>query len=213
MTVLRQLFTSDKAQQSFRDVMAIILTLQEPLSLVSLSSLFSSNTHLGVRYIIKPMGSLLDGVLEEDKPIRPLHTSFRDFLLDETRSSIYHICVLPHHSLSLGRALLTCMRDKLRFNICDLKDSRLHNVAVPDLNDQVKKAIPPCLSYSCQYWMDHLQHADCTSELLKEITCFFRDFFPYWLEVISLLSHTSQVSPILSALAACTILGTWAEVC
>ena len=203
-------------RQSFHDVMAVILVLHEPLSLASLTALFHSNEELDIRYIIKPMGSLLDGVLDEDKPIRPLHSSFRDFLLDESRSSTFHICILPHHSLSLGRALLACMRDKLRFNICNLKDSRLRNAAVPDLYNRVKNAIPSPLSYSCQYWMDHLQQTDCTPELLKEVTLFFKGFFPYWLEAISLLSHNSHnshLSPILFALKACTILSTWAEVC
>ena len=147
-TILRQLFTSDGARRSFQDVMAVILALHEPLSLVSLSSLPNLNACLGVQYIIKPMGSLLDGVLDEDKPIRPLHTSFRDFLLDKARSSTFHIHILPHHSLSLGQALVACMRDRLRFNICDLQDSRLCNAAVPNLTNRIKEAIPPYLSYS-----------------------------------------------------------------
>ena len=188
--------------------MAVILALNEPLSLASLSALFGVG--LKVREIIKPLGSLLDGVHDEDKPIRPLHTSFRDFLLDE-RSLAFHIRILPHHSLSPGRTLLACMRDMLQFNICNLKDSRLWNIAVPNLSDQVNKAIPPHLSYSCRYWMDHLQHASGTPELLTEITLFFKDFFPYWLEAISLLSLFS-VSSILSAIEICSILETWAKV-
>ena len=212
-TILDQLFPSHNSRQSFQDVMAVILALHEPLSLASLSVLFYSNEDLDVRYIIKRMGSLLDGVFDEEKPIRPLHVSFRDFLLDEVRSSTFHVCVSPQHSLSLGQALLACMRDKLRFNICGLKDSRVRNANVSDLDDRVKLAIPPHLSYSCRYWMDHLQHTDCTPKLLKETTCFFKDFFPYWLEAISLLSHTSRAFPILSAQAACTMLSIWAKVC
>ena len=211
--ILDQLFPSDNTRQSFQDVMAVILALHEPLSLASLSVLFYSNEDLDVRFIIKRMGSLLDGVLDEEKPIRPLHASFRDFLLDEARSSTFHVRILPRHSLSLGRALLACMRDKLRFNICGLKDSRERNATVSDLDNRVKLAIPPHLSYSCRHWMDHLQHTECTPELLKEIACFFKDFFPYWLEAISLLSRMFQVSPILSAQVACTILSEWAKVC
>ena len=209
-TILEQQFKLLGAQRRFHDVMAVVLTLNEPLSLASLSALFGGR--LKIREIIKLLGSLLDGVHDEDKPIRPLHTSFRDFLLDKARSSSFHIEILPYHSLSLGRALLACMRDMLKFNICDLKDSRLRNAAVPDLTRQVNKAIPLHLSYSCQYWMDHLQHADPTPDLLHEVTPFFKDFFPYWLEAISLLSLSSPVSPILSALETCTILETWAKV-
>ena len=210
LTILNQLFTSENTRDRFRTAMAIVLALNVPLSLSSLSSLLGGD--FNIRLIIKPMGSLLDGVIDEEKPIRPLHTSFRDFLLDDGRSSVFHVQTLPQHSLHLGQALLMCMRSSLRFNICGLKDSRIRNTAIPDLSIRVNNVIPPHLSYSCQYWMYHLQHTDCTPDLLNEVTLFFKTFFPYWLEAISLLSLSSPLSPILSALEACTILQKWAKV-
>ena len=210
--ILGQLFPLDEGRKCFREVMALLLALKEPLSLVSFSALFVSNEDLNVHAVIKPMGSLLDGVLDEEKPIRPLHTSFRDFLLDKARSCAFHVHIVPDHSLLVGRALLACMRGMLRFNICDLKDSRLRNTVVPNLAGQVNKAIPPRLSYACLYWMTHLQHASCTPDLLNEVTLFFKSYFPYWLEAISLLSLSSPLSTILSALETCTILMTWAKV-
>ena len=209
-TILQQLFTLKRAQREFRNVMAIVLALKEPLPLPSLITLFGE--YVNVRNIIPVLASLLDGVLDERKPIRPLHTSFRDFLLDEVRCSTFHVRILSQDSLSLGRALLACMRKMLRFNICDLKDSRLRNNAVPDLPHHVNTAIPPHLSYSCQHWMDHLQHATCTPGLLDEVTVFFKDFFPYWLEAISLLSLSSPLPPILAAQETCTILKRWTKV-
>ncbi|KAG9313821.1 hypothetical protein JVU11DRAFT_4586 [Chiua virens] len=208
--ILGQLFVVDDAQESFREVMAIVLALQEPLSLNSLSALFDSNSGPNVRSIIKPMGSLLDGVLNEDKPIRPLHTSFRDFLLEKSRSSTFHVPILSQHSIMLGRALLACMRKMLMFNICDLRDSRLFNAAVPNLSIQVTKAIPQHLSYACRYWMDHFADIDCTPDLLNEITLFFKTHLPYWLEAISLLSLFSPL-PIQSAAEICTALTTWGK--
>ncbi|KAN0081238.1 Quinonprotein alcohol dehydrogenase-like superfamily [Tylopilus felleus] len=207
-TILYQLFTLDQSRERFRTMMAIVLVLKEPLSLSSLSSLFGGD--LNILAIIKPMGSLLDGVLDEEKPIRPLHTSFRDFLLDKTRSSIFHVHILPQHSLRLGRTLLASMQKMLRFNICDLKDSRVRNPAIPDLPSRVTKAIPPHLAYSCQYWMHHLQDT-YTPDLLNEVTLFFKAFLPFWLEAISFLSLSSPLSPILSALETCTILAKWTK--
>jgi len=209
-TILNQLFTLGDTRERFRTVMAVVLALNEPLSLTSLSALLGGD--LNIRAIIKPMGSLLDGVLDEDKPIRPLHSSFRDFLLDEVRSGIFHVDILSQHCLRLGQALLACMQDMLRFNICDLKDSRVRNNAISGLPSRVNKAIPPHLAYSCQYWMHHLQHVVCTPELLNKVTLLFKAIFPYWLEAISLLSLSSPLSPILSALETCTILTKWAQV-
>ena len=208
-TILSQLFLMDDTRERFRTVMAIVLALYEPLSLSSLSALFGGD--LNVQAVIKPMGSLLDGVYDDEKPLQPLHTSFRDFLLDETRSSLFHVDILPQHSLRLGQALLACMQKMLRFNICDLKDSCICNPAIPDLPSRVTKAIPPHLAYSCQYWMHHLQDTS-TPDLLNGVTLFFKAFLPFWLEAISLLSHSSPLSPILSALETCTILKKWAQV-
>ena len=123
---------------------------------------------------------------------------------DKARSCAFHVPVVADHSLFVGQALLACMHDMLRFNICDLKDSQLCNTVVPNLADQVNKAIPPQLSYACLYWMDHLQHASCTPDPLNEITPFFQGHLPYWLEAISLLSLSSPLSTILSALETCT---------
>ena len=209
-TILAQLFTVANARDRFREVMAVVMALKEPLSISSLSALFGKD--LKVRNIIKPLGSLLDGVLDEETPIRPLHTSFRDFLLDEDRSSVFHLDILPRHSLFLGNALLKCMQRMLKFNICDLKDSRLRNTEAPNLTNRVTEAIPPHLAYSCRYWMDHMQHAECSAKLLDDVTSFFKKFFPFWLEAISLLSLSSPVSYILGAIETCTILKEWAKV-
>ncbi|KAF8124298.1 hypothetical protein EV363DRAFT_1454616 [Boletus edulis] len=99
----------------------------------------------------------------------------------------------------------------LRFNICDLKDSRDRNSNIPDLPSRVNKAIPPHLSYSCQCWMYHLQYVEHSPALVNEVTAFFKDFFPYWLEAISLLSLSSPLSSIPSAIETCTILKDWAK--
>ena len=206
---LAELFTVTDARNRFRKVMAVVLALKEPLSLTSLSALFGNDQKF--RNVVEHLGSLIDGVTDEETPIRPLHTSFRDFLLDGDRSSMFHLDILPRHSLFLGRALLACMRKMLKFNICDLKDSRLRNTEVSNLTSRVTKAIPPHLAYSCRYWMDHMQHVVC-SELLAEVASFFKKFFPFWLEAISLLSLSSPVSYILGAIETCTILEEWAKV-
>ena len=211
-TILGELFPWDEARECFRNVMALLLALKEPLSLTSLSALFDSDEDQHVRNIIEVMALILDGALDNETPMRPVHMSFRDFLLDEARCLVFHVRITSRHSHSIGRALLACMRGMLRFNMCDLKDSRQRNAMVPNLAEQVNMAIPPHLSYACLHWMDHLQHAACTPELLHEVTQFFKDFFPYWLEAISLLSLSSPLSSILSAIETCTILMTWAKV-
>jgi len=60
-TILAQQFTLDEAKCDFGEAMTVILSLNEPLSITSLSALFGER--LSVREVVKPLGSLLDRVL------------------------------------------------------------------------------------------------------------------------------------------------------
>ncbi|KAF8552958.1 hypothetical protein OG21DRAFT_1498054 [Imleria badia] len=87
-SVLGQLFTTEADQELFQTVMATVLSVKEPLTLASLCAL---NRDRETPYIMKSLASLVSGVLDEDRPIRLLHTSFRDFLLDEARSGVFYV--------------------------------------------------------------------------------------------------------------------------
>ena len=99
-TILSQLFASEVTQERFRRVMATVLALREPFSLASPQSSALSVRYLELQAIIKPLGSLLTGVHDEDQPIHLLHSSFRDFLLDGCRSTVYHVRIQPPTSKS-----------------------------------------------------------------------------------------------------------------
>ena len=210
-TILGELFPQDEEREFFRDVMALLFALKESLPLRSLSALFDSDEDKHVQNIVEAMALLLDDTVDDETLICPVQ-SFCDFLLDEGGYSVFHVRITSRHSLSIGRALLACMRNMLKFNMCNLKDPCLRNAMIPNLAEQVNMAIPSHLSYACLHWMDHLQHAACTPELLHEVTLFFKDFFPYWLEAISLLSLASPLSSILSAEETCKIIMAWAKV-
>ncbi|KAF8557376.1 hypothetical protein OG21DRAFT_308221 [Imleria badia] len=87
-TISSPLFTTDSQtlQRDFHVVMATILALEKPLPLASLSTL--PDVDPNVQAIIDSLGSLLTGVFNEE-PIRLVHTSFRDYLLDEARSGVF----------------------------------------------------------------------------------------------------------------------------
>ncbi|KAF8549957.1 hypothetical protein OG21DRAFT_520788 [Imleria badia] len=88
-TILSQLFTDADTQRDFHIVMDIILALEKPLPIASLSPLPDVDPD-SVQAIIESFGSLLIGVLNEE-PVCLIHTSFRDFLLDEARSGVCYI--------------------------------------------------------------------------------------------------------------------------
>jgi len=91
--------------------------------------------------------------------------------------------------VQLGIACIKVMTAQLRFNICNLEDSRLANADIKDLPSQVKQNISDALQYSCLHWLNHLcfppaNHGQCVLALGE----FFEGLYPlFWIEVLSIM--------------------------
>ena len=86
-TFLKDLFRGSDERQVFRSVMQQILWLKEPLPISALDVMRDrfprEDDRYPVGFILNFMASLLAGVSEVSTPVRPLHASFYDFLLEE----------------------------------------------------------------------------------------------------------------------------------
>ena len=172
----------------FQSIMRQILWSKEPLPISALDFLRSrfprTNDHYHVEDTLRLMASLLSGTNETSTPVRPLHASFYDFLLDENRSREFFIPQGSIH-LDLAVASLSVMRTCLHFNICGLETSYVLNVEIVDLTKRVKKYIPPYLLYACQFWASHLRDADFDGELANLVGQFITgEQVLFWLEVL-----------------------------
>ena len=201
LKILTQLFgtgSNDSIMRRFRSVMGCILAAKEPLSISALHKLRDEHgSGHEVDLIVRPMGSLLTDVTQTFDPVRLLHTSFRDFLTDRSRSGQYYIDTSLHHD-GLARSSLDVMMDELCFNICQLENSHLRNNDVVDLSARIKTYISTQLSYSCRFWADHVRATAVTPGLDAKVKAFFETKILYWLEVLSLIK---KVPDGLSALS------------
>ena len=178
----------------FKAIMGRLLAAREPLSVFTLREMWSGcDLSDAIRLIIPPLGSLLSGVGQNFVPVRPLHTSFRDFLTDPERSGPFYVEVSAHHR-SLVVATLRIMKTGLRFNICHLETSHVRNCDIPDLAARIEGNIPAHLSYACQFWADHLQGIAFDSDILEGVKEFLLQQLLYWLEVLSLINEPSSAS-------------------
>jgi len=209
LDILTRLFPPDNdiiGLNRFKLVVGRTLAAVEPLSVPSLRELRKGEDSVNVvELIMRPMGSLFNGVNEPRALIRPLHTSLRDFLTDPGRSGRFHIDVVLHER-ALALACLRAMQEGLKFNICQLETSYLPNSDVPDLTLRVEEHIPPHLSYSCRFWTRHLQGAACDAETLPAVKDFLLDRTLYWLEVMSFRKEIS------AALKSLLLLAEWSRV-
>ena len=134
--------------------------------------------------ILNLMVSLLSGANEMSTPVRPLHASFYDFLLDKERSGEFYIAQDDvHHDLAV--ASLSVMQAGLQFNICGLETSYVANSEVADLDKRVEENIPSYLLYACQFWATHLQGVAFDVELPGLVGQFVTGkYILFWLEAL-----------------------------
>jgi hypothetical protein len=190
--VLEGYFNGQEARDLFRSVVGQLITSIEPLTIRSLITLrqhasYDEDCDAAVSGILSRLGSLLSNVNSPDDnlPIVPLHTSFRDFLASKDKSGDFYVGVRDvHHELT--HSCLNTLLDGLKFNICELETSYLANGDVEDLNTRVDQHIPPALLYACRFWGNHLKHTDYKTDLFRKVETLFKEKFMFWLETLSL---------------------------
>jgi WD40 repeat protein len=191
----------------FRLLMSHILAAFEPLSTTSLIAMFQplstdSWSEDEVTHILHRLGSLLKGVSNRSEPIRILHTSFRDFLLDESKSGRFHVNPNCHSIFAI--ASLRTLNTQLRFNICGLETSYQRNQDVPDLASRIQQSIPPYFNYATRFWgqhlSSHLKLQPTIPQVLEDmIQTFLGKKLLFWLETLSILGAMSVALPALRA--------------
>jgi hypothetical protein len=197
--VLQQAFDVEDyvAMSRFKLVMGRILATKEPLSISAHSELRGDDEPADlVELIVQLLGSLLSGVNQSQAPVRALHTSFIDFLTDESRSKSYYVDP-SRHNRTLTLSSLRVMKFGLRFNICGLETSHLRNVDVPDITTRVENAVLPHLSYGCRFWADHLVTIAYDIQIDEALRYFLHTSLLYWLEVLSLTKNINIASRML----------------
>jgi hypothetical protein len=120
--------------------------------------------------------------------IRVRHLSISDFFLSDRCE--YQDNLREAHAQQ-GIACLETMVKGLRFNICNLEDSRLANAEIGDFPSRVKQNVSDPLQYSCLHWSNHLCSSANRDErllVLGGLKNFFGGLYPlFWVEVLSVM--------------------------
>ncbi|KAL7278247.1 hypothetical protein ACG7TL_008223 [Trametes sanguinea] len=122
-------------------------------------------------------------------PLRLIHLSFADFIVDPSRCTEPTFLIYPsHHHALLSKSCLRILLT-LRHNICDVdrKHSHLLNSEIPDLQETVARHLTAERQYAVKYWAHHLRHAAVDEELLSALQAFCDSHLLDWLEALSLL--------------------------
>ena len=142
-----------------------------------------------VKKWVDALSSLLYRDEAANRGIRVRHLSVYDFFVSDCCNYQVNIRSVD---VQLGIVCLKVMTTQLRFNICNLEDSRLANADIRDLSFRVKHNISEPLQYSCLHWSNHLcfpsNNRDWSMSVLGKTKKFFEGLYPlFWVEVLSLM--------------------------
>ncbi|KAI7761130.1 hypothetical protein LZL87_014344 [Fusarium oxysporum] len=176
--------------KDFKVVVGSIITLANPLSVAALSRLIDIPPDTADERL-DALHSVLSIPLERTVPVRLLHLSFRDYLVDsenKERNEFWVDKKLAHRSLAEN--CLRVMRSGLRKNICSLSFPGMQRSAVN--NRQLDERIPPELQYACMYWVYHQTKVDLQPNTMDDMYDFLKTRFLHWLEALSLIGRISE---------------------
>ena len=164
-----------------------LLLIFNPLSTKALSDLLRE---FDISTTLRSLHSLLLVPDVEEDPILIFHKSFPDFLTDPKRCKDQRFLVEPpvHHP-EITLSCLSLMKERMKRNICKLDDGTVLS-EVKNISIHKKDHIGDALEYACCFWTKHLLKIPSGSphvkEVQKAIDDFFKTYFLFWIEVLSL---------------------------
>ena len=174
----------------FRDTVGPIVILFDSLSSVALTELLPNPSEV-IRITLESLKSIINVPEDQSSPIRLLHPSFRDFLLDRNRCSDGSFWIdegKTHHDIA--QQCLDIMSKTLKRNICYLKTPGTLRSQIE--NTIVDRYLPPHIQYACQYWVSHLQKGSPNLHNSTQVYEFLQDHFLHWLEALSLIGKIAE---------------------
>jgi hypothetical protein len=195
----------EKLAWEFQEVVGTIVILANPLSIVSLANLLSiPQAEIACR--IDLLHSVLSIPTNQAHPVRLLHLSFRDFLVDPLKRerNPFWIDEKKTHE-RIASKCLQLMSKCLKKDICNLQRPRtLRN----DIDTQIIDVyLPAEVQYACLYWVFHVEQSKSAINDNDPVHVFLQENLLYWLEALSLLGRTSQsisiIITLLSILKVC----------
>ena len=189
LPILNQLLTGQDEEDSkqllreFQDIIGVVVLLASPLSVNALSRLLDTPKD-DICNRLESFHSVLSVPKGPDTPLRILHLSFRDFLVNPDRKgkSPFWIDEKEMHR-KIANQCLAVMQRGLKKNICDLPS---HGTSRADLESQaINCYLSADLQYSCRYWVHHLDRGGFC--LPNRLDMFLQQHFLHWLEAMSLL--------------------------
>ncbi|KAF8344297.1 uncharacterized protein EI90DRAFT_3284695 [Cantharellus anzutake] len=178
-------------------VMGAIFVAQQPLSVMAWDAILSPFLNSSVRYALAELAPLLSGVEDSHIPVRIIHQSFRDFIVDRidprTISPRYtHIAV----GVENAKVALRCT-EILNKDLCSVKGlGQIGNLSEKDEMPRIPpKELSEHFRYACRHIIHHLSGVRGRSEeLAGPVSMFLSQEATRWVEVCVRMENYISIS-------------------
>ena len=188
----------EKLSSDFRLIVGSIVILFDTLSISMLARLLElpvETVHVRLRFL----HSVLDVPICLESPVRLLHPSFRDYLLDQQRCQEPQLWV--DENMTHGDLFVNCLKLMSKYLKRDMCKLRLPGALKTDVEDGVVlSCLPLDVQYACCYWVDHLRRSNVQLCDNDQVHIFLRTHVLHWLEALSLLGKIPDGILMLSSL-------------
>ncbi|KAF4598779.1 hypothetical protein EYR38_007187 [Pleurotus pulmonarius] len=166
-------------------ILGTIVLSQDRRSCSTLASLLDQRPE-AIRDALSHLGAVILVPQGDDLPVRIIHTSFTDFIVDATR------CTNPHFAINttelhsyLAKECIHHMNWLLEDNPCQISDPYALNSEIPDLDEHIDQCLPYHLQYASHSWAYHLSLSTYSLMLKEQLRVFCKFHLLQWLEVMS----------------------------
>ncbi|OTB04743.1 hypothetical protein M426DRAFT_261726 [Hypoxylon sp. CI-4A] len=193
----QDLTEAEKRGHPAKEILGSIALLFEPLPIYSLAELTESQPQGYVKGCLEGLQSVIHLPRDPASPIKLIHLSFREFLLDKGKciQAGFTIETSTVH-FSLFEKSLKIMEKELRMDMCGLQKPGTLFAEVP--KDRVQQSISSHLRYACRHWVDHLwlsKDSQQAQDALADggsVHAFLRRYLLEWLEGLSLIGEAGS---------------------
>jgi hypothetical protein len=177
----------------FKRIVGTIINLASPLSPSALSRLVKIDQR-AIDTRLDMLHSVLSVPYSSEAPIRMLHLSFRDYLINsDAEENPFWI----DENQSARDLVEDCFRvmGSLEPDVCHLGiPGTRRSTLKPEFIDA---CIPPEVQYACLYWVNHQLMAEIRCGDAKTILTFLEKHLLHWVEVLTLLGRVYQITGLM----------------
>jgi hypothetical protein len=187
-----------------RNTLVTLVLIREELPLESLTILANIKKPKCAEFLQR-ISAILTHRPKPSEPVRLLHASFPEFIMDLARCSelhLYHVDAAVDH-LWVTERCLELLNKNLCHDICRLGGPSLFNFAW-NLNQRLDEHVPQYVLYSSRFWvvhwLEHIHASDSPSYVPRGLETFCTEHLLHWIELLSLTGAYQAMRGVLPSL-------------